>query len=187
MTNPDFQIRHVNGGRSALGGYDSEDECVLCFFRFVMVSVSAGASRALRAQGSDGSEPKISCSWVREVRGCWRIPTKILPFSTAMCMLSALLLHLPAAEWLRVRTWHWDCSSLIQFFASDRRFASAQEVCAGLLHDRCANSSWLLVGIQKTQCRSTGIDFSSPEHQTQGWGAITCVPAWAFFLLWARV
>eukprot|EP00438_Fugacium_kawagutii_P027937 Skav234350 [mRNA] locus=scaffold1274:72879:75718:+ [translate_table: standard] len=39
-------------------GYDSEDECVLCFFRFVMVSVS------------------------------------ILPFSTAMCFLSAVLLHL---------------------------------------------------------------------------------------------
>ncbi|CAE7571088.1 gpr180 [Symbiodinium pilosum] len=39
-------------------GYDSEDECVVCFFRFVMVSVS------------------------------------ILPFTTAMCMLSAVLLHL---------------------------------------------------------------------------------------------
>ncbi|CAE7940587.1 gpr180 [Symbiodinium sp. KB8] len=39
-------------------GYDSEDECVLCFFRFVMLSVS------------------------------------ILPFSTAMCMLSAIMLHL---------------------------------------------------------------------------------------------
>lgn len=39
-------------------GYDSEDECVLCFFRFVMISVS------------------------------------ILPFSTAMCFLSAMLLHL---------------------------------------------------------------------------------------------
>mmetsp|Transcript_19606 Transcript_19606/g.45597 ORF Transcript_19606/g.45597 Transcript_19606/m.45597 type:complete len:467 (+) Transcript_19606:54-1454(+) len=39
-------------------GYDSEDECVLCFFRFVMVSVS------------------------------------ILPFSTAMCFLSAVLFHL---------------------------------------------------------------------------------------------
>ncbi|CAK9069754.1 Integral membrane protein [Durusdinium trenchii] len=39
-------------------GYDSEDECVLCFFRFVMLSVST------------------------------------LPFSTAMCFLSALLLHL---------------------------------------------------------------------------------------------
>lgn len=39
-------------------GYDSEDECVLCFFRFVMISVS------------------------------------ILPFSTAMCFLSAMFLHL---------------------------------------------------------------------------------------------
>ena len=93
---------------------------------------------------------------------------QILPFSTAMCFLSAVLLHLPVPKIchctsplaLTLGSWYWglcfwscyNCYDLM-WFDSCLILYDSEEVCHALLHVRCPNDTGQLVCDKSEFCQ----------------------------------